>query len=293
MRNALWMLIATGCFSLMALISKLQAAHFGVGDLLFLRLLFSSAWVVLLQARLKFSLRPDAALGHARRAAFGCLAMGAWYFTLGRLPMGVSVTLNYMSPLFLAMLLHWGADRPTRPGKAQTALLAAGFAGVVLMMNPFAAAPSASQWLAYGIGMSGAVFGAMAFKDVKALKQAGQSEWQMVFYFSLFGALFSLPFTRGLQLLNTGQGSDWAMLGLAGLLGSLGQLGVSKAFGRGDPMVPASVQYMSVVFALMLGWALFDERPDGPRLAGTVLVVATAIGTIALSQRASPNELRR
>lgn len=288
MPHALWMLTATGCFSLMALIIKLQAAHFGVAELLFLRLLFSAAWVLLLQRWLGFSLRPDAAPKHARRAAFGSLAMGAWYFTLSTLPMGVSVTLNYLSPIFLGLLLHLGADRQARPGRAQTALIAAGFGGVVLMMNPFGAPLAAGQWLAYAIGMGGALFGALAFKDVKALKQAGQSEWQMVFYFSLFGALLALPFTRPHQLLSKGDGSDFLMLALAGLLGALGQLGISKAFGRGDPMVPASLQYMSVVFAVVLGWTLFGERLDAPRLAGMALVIAAALGSVAFSARARP-----
>ncbi|MBL0920476.1 MAG: DMT family transporter [Hydrogenophaga sp.] len=286
MSSPLWMLMATGCFTLMALIIKLQSARFGVGDLLFLRLAFSAAWVLLLQPFARFDLRTNALGMHARRAAFGCLAMGAWYHTLAVLPMGISVTLNYMSPLFLALLLRLDKNRlAASPTVGQAALLGAGFVGVLVMMNPFGAPAAPGQAMAFVIGIAGALFGAMAFKDVKALKSAGQNEWQMVFYFSLLGALMALPFARVLHTPSSASVFDVLLLALAGLLGALGQLGVSKAFGRGDPMVPASLQYMSVVFSIALGWLVFHEQVTLLRLSGMALVIAAAIGSIALGTR--------
>ncbi len=289
MFSALWMLVAAGCFTLMALIIKLQSNHFGVGDLLFLRLASSAAWVLLLQRLVRFTLRSTAIGLHTRRAAFGCLAMGAWYYTLGRLPMGVSVTLNYMSPLFLGLLLHFDKHHQNAPTGGQMALLGVGFIGVLVMMNPFGASMDMGQAKVFAIGVMGALCGAMAFKDVRQLKGAGQNEWQMVFYFSLLGALLSLPFTSVLHTPQTAGASDFLLLGLAGLLGAMGQLGVSKAFGRGDPMVPASLQYTSVVFSLGLGWLLFQEPLGAQRLAGMALVIAAAIGAIALAARKHPD----
>lgn len=285
MTSVLWMLLASGCFTLMALIIKLQSAHFGVGDLLFLRLACSAAWVLLLQRFMRFGLRTTALGLHARRAAFACLAMGAWYHTLGVLPMSVSVTLNYMSPLFLGALLHLDKHHENGPTARQAALLGLGFIGVLIMMNPFGAAMDKGQALAFAIGLAGALCGAMAFKDVKRLKAADQNEWQMVFYFCLLGTLFSLPFTRVLHAPVNAGVNDFLLLALAGLLGAWGQLGVSKAFGRGDPMIPASLQYTSVVLSLLLGWLWFREALDARRVVGMAVVVMAAIGAIALAER--------
>ncbi len=289
MTSALWMLMASACFTLMALIIKQQSDHFGVGDLLFLRLACSAGWVLLLQRLMRFPLRTTAIGLHARRAAFGCVAMGAWYHTLGSLPLGVSVTLNYMSPLFLGLLLHLDKDRWSAPTTRQTALLCVGFIGVLLMMNPFGTSMDMGHPAgAFAIGVLGALFGAMAFKDVKSLKAVGQNEWQMVFYFCLLGALLSLPFTRVLHTITTAGIGDFALLALAGWLGAWGQLGVSKAFGRGDPMVPASLQYTSVVLSLAIGWLLFQEQLGAQRMAGMAVVVAAAMGAIALAARKRP-----
>jgi len=289
MSSALWMLIASACFTLMALIIKQQSDHFGVGDLLFLRLACSAGWVLLLQRLMRFPLRTTAIGLHARRAAFGCVAMGAWYHTLGALPLGVSVTLNYMSPLFLGLLLHLDKDYRNAPTARQTVLLCVGFMGVLIMMNPFGNDMDLGQATAFAIGVLGALFGAMAFKDVKRLKAAEQNEWQMVFYFCLLGALLSLPFTSALHTSMTIDARDFGWLALAGWLGAWGQWGVSKAFGRGDPMVPASLQYTSVVLSLLLGWLFFQEQLGVQRLAGMAVVVLAAIGAIALAGRKRPD----
>lgn len=283
MFSALWMLGASGCFTLMALIIKIQSARLGIGDLLFLRLISSALWVLLFKLVIGFHLRTQATGLHLRRAACGCAAMAAWYHTLGTLPMGVSVTLNYMSPLFLGALLYFTQSGQDAPSKRQIGTLVLGFAGVAFMMNPFGTEFEVKHLSAYGIGLMGALLGAMAFKDVRVLKAAGETEWQMVFYFSLLGAALSLPFTQLRQLPATTTPSDIVMLVLAGLLGAIGQLGVSKAFSKGDPMVPAAIQYTSVVFSVSMGWMFFRELLSACRLVGMLLVVVAAVYATASS----------
>lgn len=284
-RSAGWMLLATAAFTAMASIIKSRSADLGAADLLFLRLGFSAVWVALLQRFMRFQLKTRVPLLHVRRAALGCVAMGAWYHTLGVLPMGVSVTLNYMSPLFLGLFLLCGREQALRPSLGQMGLLGIGFAGVLLMMIPMGKAGASLEPVACTIGMLGALCGALAFKDVRVLKAAGESEWQMVFHFSLMGALISLPFTDLLHRPGVLRATDTAWLSLAGLFGALGQLGVSKAFGRGDPMVPASMQYLSVVYAVALGWMFFHESLGWAHLAGIALVVGGAAGTLVMGSR--------
>ena len=95
------------------------------------------------------------------------------------------------------------------------------------------------------------------------------------------------------ELFSDGPGADYLLPALAGLLGFLGQFGVSKAFGRGDPLVPAAVQYGSVVFALVLDWTLFDRHLTGLPLLGMGLVIAAALATVVRGARAPATKLRR
>jgi len=53
-------------------------------------------------------------------------------------------------------------------------------------------------------------------------------------------------------------------------------------------MVPASLQYTSVVLSLAIGWLLFQEQLGAQRMAGMAVVVAAAMGAIALAARKRP-----
>lgn len=276
--SALWMLLATSAFTLMAFIIKLQSARMPVADILFVRCASSALLVLACQPLLGFVLRSRAVGLHVRRGVCGLVAMAIWYHTLGVLPMAVSVTLNYMSPLFLGLVLLATDRSAQRPGPAELACLALGFVGVVVLLNPLGA--DAANRGAIALGVLGAAMAALAFKDVRALKAAGENEWQMVFFFSLVAALGALPFTALARLDASAGLVSHAWVAVAGVLGAAGQWGVSKAFGSGDAVVAASMQYLSVVFSLGLSWLALGEAVSAPALAGMALIVAAAVLTV-------------
>lgn len=276
--TALWMLLATSAFTLMAFIIKLQSARMPVADLLFVRCASSALLVLACQPLLGFALRSRAIGLHVRRGVCGLVAMAIWYHTLGVLPMAVSVTLNYMSPLFLGLVLLATDRGAQQPSAAELACLALGFVGVVVLLNPMGT--GAGPRGAIALGVLGAAMAALAFKDVRALKTAGENEWQMVFFFSLVAALGALPFTALVRLDTSAGLTSHAWVVLAGLLGALGQWGVSKAFGSGDAVVAASMQYLSVVMSLGLSWLALGEAVSAQALAGVAMIVAAAVLTV-------------
>ncbi|MEJ8826172.1 DMT family transporter [Variovorax humicola] len=285
MYSVAWMLLATSSFTLMAFIIKLQSPKFSVADILFLRSTSSIAFVLGLNLFFRFRLRTRVFSVHARRSICGLVSMSTWYYTLGVLPMGVSVTLNYMSPLFLGLILYWVGGQQSRPTRSELAFVLLGFFGVLIMLNPFGSTLGASDVLPVLLGVAAAFVAALAFKDVRALKNAGENEWQMVFYFSMTAALFSFPLTSLARLEFTAQPVGYVLLGVAGIFGALGQFGVSKAFGSGSQIVSASLQYLSVVFSLLLSWLVLDERVSIAQVSGIALITCAAVMTIAASQR--------
>ncbi len=285
MYSVLWMLLSTISFTLMAFIIKLQTKHFSVPDILFVRSAASIVFVLLLQQLLRFPLRTQVFSIHARRSLFGMVSMSTWYYTLGVLPMGVSVTLNYLSPLFLGLIMY-GLDRSgSRPTRTEIVFIVLGFVGVIVLLNPFGSALRANDVLPVLLGVVAAVIAALAFKDVRVLKKAGQNEWQMVFYFSTVATVLSLPLTSFARLEFGGNLQGFFFLTLAGVLGALGQWGVSKAFGSGDQIVAASLQYMSVIFSLLLSWLALGEAVSLAQLCGIVIIVTAAILTIVARGR--------
>lgn len=278
--TVVWMLVATTSFTLMAFLIKMLSNDFTVADILFIR---SSAAVFLVLAIYlvgNFRLRTTALRIHIRRSMFGLFSMATWYYTLGVLPMGVSVTLNYMSPLFLSGILFFQSESKNRPSPWQFFYILIGLVGVMLMLNPFGEAMHQDNLIPICLGLLAAFVAALAFKDVKVLKEAAQNEWQMVFYFSLIAALISFPFTAIVRFQFHENVSLYGYLSVAGFLGAIGQFGVSKAFGTGNQIVAASLQYLSVIFSLLLAWAVLGETVSSQQLMGIVIVIFSALLTI-------------
>lgn len=213
------------------------------------------------------------------------VSMATWYYTLGVLPMGISVTLNYMSPIFLGLILMVSSGPGKRPSLWEILCIIFGFMGVVLILDPMDSNLEGIAVFAVVAGVAASFVAALAFKDVKVLKMSGQNEWQMVFYFSLVSAVVAYPMTATARFDFSGHTAGYAMLLLAGVFGALGQLGVSKAFGSGNQILSSSMQYMSVIFSLAISWFWLGERVSAMQMLGIMVIVSSAIMTFFISSR--------
>ena len=80
-------------------------------------------------------------------------------------------------------------------------------------------------------------------------------------------------------------GTDLLRLAAAFVAGGLGYYAVVGATRTGEVSVVVPFRYTRLVFALLLGVAVFGERPDAPTLLGAALVVAAGLYTIAREPR--------
>ena len=77
--------------------------------------------------------------------------------------------------------------------------------------------------------------------------------------------------------------ADLAAYGLAGALGVGGHLLLTSAFARAPASRLAPLEYTALIWASLLGWAMFGEVPaDHDLRRRAVLIVA---GAIAVSRR--------
>ena len=64
---------------------------------------------------------------------------------------------------------------------------------------------------------------------------------------------------------------------LAGLIGGIAQIFLTSAYRFSDASVVAPFDYASMLFALVIGYVIFDEVPTGPMLIGAGLVILAGI----------------
>lgn len=215
-----------------------------------------------------------AILGALNFSVFWALLFVAAY----RLPGGVAATLGAIQPLVVILLARALLGTPVR-GLAVLAALA-GIGGVALLvLGPKAALDpvGVAAGLASAASMAlGTVLSRRWQPPVSALTF---TSWQLTAggVLLLPVALLAEPALPPVTALN--------VLGIAylGLIGAaLTYVIWFRGIARLEPAVVSSLGFLSPVSAVLLGWALLDQRLSAAQMAGMAIVV----GSVWLSQRA-------
>lgn len=271
-----WMLVAGLCFALMSGVVKLASQWFSGIELVFYRSILGFVLIavpMLWRHRLEGVgvLAGDHLGQHLRRGLVGFLALATFFYALVHLPMSMAVTLNYASPLFLALLMPWQLKE--QPSLLQYAAVALGFVGVVLLLRPWAA-PGADLGAGL-IGLFSGVMAAFAYIHVRKLGRLHEPEWRTVFWFSAVcvvgaGGLATATAWHPVH----GDNLPWLLL--LGLLATLGQLAMTRAYRTGRTALVASFAFSTVLFSSLLDLLVFDENM--PILAWTGMAVMVTAG---------------
>jgi drug/metabolite transporter (DMT)-like permease len=120
--------------------------------------------------------------------------------------------------------------------------------------------------------MASGFFAAMAYINVKQLGDLGESEWHVVFYFTLISTLV----TGAWLLFTTFSPITWHGLLLllgTGMTATLAQLAMTRAYHKGATLVVTSLGYSTVLFASLLSILLWNEALSPVAWLGMGLIV--------------------
>jgi len=217
-----------------------------------------------------------------RRGLIGFVALATFFYALARLPLSVAMTLNYASPLFLALLMPWQLGE--RPSRAQYATVAAGFVGVLLLLRPWQT--PAGDLIAGLVGLFSGVMAAFAYIHVRKLGRLHEPEWRTVFWFALvcgIGAAALASLDGGWHVVTS---LDQTGLILAlGLFATLGQLAMTRAYRTGQTVVVASFAYSTVVYASILDVLIFNVEMPIMAWLGIFITVLAGVLAARLNER--------
>lgn len=292
------MVLATVLFAGMGVCVKQASQHVGTAEVVFFRGLVGALLVGALAWQQGLTLRTHLPLQHLGRGVAGVSALSLWFYCIAQLPLATAVTLNYMSSVWMAVILialqlwrrHRGTpSKPVRPGLVGAVLV--GFAGVALVLQPTL---EQRLWLEGLAGLLSGVLSAWAYLQVASLGRRGEPEHRVVFYFSLCGCAVGAAMV-GLKALATAgalastawswpPSPAWGWLLGTGVLATLAQLAMTRAYAQGQALAMASLQYLGIVHAFLLGVWLFGEPASAMAMAGTVLIVAAGLGATHLSR---------
>ena len=299
--QAIWMILSAFVFSTMAVCIKFASGYFNNSELVFYRGMIGVVVMVLYTRARGTSLATKVLPMHIWRSAVGVVALSAWFYAIANLPLATAMTLNYMSSVWIAVVLVGGSmmfakvqsvDEATASPPSQGPLVIAilsSFAGVVMLLQPTV---NQNQAFAGLIGLFSGLAAAFAYMQVTVLSRHGEPGARTVFYFAL-GTVIA----GGLGMLVVGVSPwDWQhalWLLPIGLLASLGQLCMTKAYAmatnNSGTLMVANLQYSGIIFSALYGLILFGDHIPLLGWAGMALIVLSAVTATFLRARAVPN----
>jgi len=287
--QSLWMLVAALLFSLVAAFVKLAIDAHSAWEIVFWRNVIGLAVLLPMSLRRAGGLRTLALTPHWRshlaRNVSGTTAVVLWFATTAFLPLATALTLNYTSSLFLGALLVAGAWRRGErgPQRRMLAALVIGFIGIVCVLRPTLAREQA-LWGAAGL-LSGAL-GAIALLSLRALGKLGEPSTRTVFWFSLSGVMAG----AGGMLAFGAHWPDARHLGYlvaVGVLALFAQMALTHAYGRGKPLLAATLGYSCIAFGSIWGWLFWGDVTPAEAWGGIALIVAAGVWSALLTAQAA------
>lgn len=267
---------------------KLASEIYATGEIVFYRSLIGVIimWTVL--ASSGTSVRTPHMAMHIKRSLFGVTALLLWFTSITMLPLATAMTLNYMSPVWIALILGAGAAL-TGTGGADRKLIGAilmSFGGVICLLQPSVGHNQLTGGL---IGLISGMFTALAYVEVRQLGQLGEPEGRIVFYFSAVGMVVGLAW-----MLYTGPSTHtWRGAGLLlaiGILATLGQTAMTRAYKRGNTLLTANLQYAGIVFSSLWGMIVWRDQLNWLSWVGMALIIASGIATTLTRAREGSNQ---
>ena len=270
---------ATG-FAVMAVAIKLCADRgFSLVEIVFARNAFSVPVILgwLLAGPGLRAVRTRRPMAHLTRSAIGLGTMALSFMALILLPLADATTIGFSAPLF-ATILSAILLRETI-GRHRWLAVAVGFAGVIVVMRP-GGSPLAP------LGLVVAILSALGTAAANiTLRQIGATEGvaATVFWFNtacLAVATALMPFFATPHAWGT-----WAIASLIGLTGGAAQLCLTGSLRLAPVSVVAPFDYIQLLWAILLGWAIWATHPSLPVVAGAALIMASGLYTVYREHR--------
>jgi drug/metabolite transporter (DMT)-like permease len=278
---------AATCFGFMAAMIKLGSeAGVSLPELAFYRFAFGLPplliWIALTGSFGAWRTRRPFA--HLWRGTIGLATMVTAFGALTLLPLAESATIGFVAPLFSVMLSALILGE--KVGRHRWTAVVMGLVGVLIVMRP-----GGSHVPALGLAL--ALLAALGTAGVTiTLRQIGRTERTptIVLWFTFFAMA-----ATGLFLPAYGQAHDgptWAILVALGLFGGLGQLFLTSALRFAPVSVVVPFDYSQLLWAVLLGWVLWDTRPPASTWAGAAVIVASGLYTLYREHKLGKAEAR-
>tara|TARA_B110000967_G_C18806579_1_gene521343 strand:- start:458 stop:1303 length:846 start_codon:yes stop_codon:yes gene_type:complete len=256
------------CFSIMDICIK-WLNYYPIGEVFFARFfigLFPIFFIIPKEKIFTFYKTKRPGL-HAFRAITGSLAIIALFFGLRELPLADVISLTFGGPIFVTIgsILFLSE----KVGIKRWAAVILGFAGMLLIVQP--AFIELNYY--YFSPIIFCIFFACVAISVRSLSKT-EPIYRIAIYFTILNCLLGLAtLPYGWVMPSNG---DIIIFIIMSVCGSVGNLLLTQSYRISEASLVTPIKYLSLVFAIVFGFLIWNEIPKLLTILGSGLVIISS-----------------
>lgn len=276
-KAALILLVAGLFFSMMVAAIKLAGETLHVTQILLVRqlgmLLIMSPQIIANPRKSYTTKRLDLQL---LRLALALIAMLGGFTAIIHMPLADATAIGFAKSFFVTIFAVIVLKEFVGPYRWFAVFI--GFVGVLIMLRP--GTDAFTIYSIYAL-VSAACAGAVMV-IIRLLSRTESTHTIMVYQATGVAIVMFIPAMLTWQAPTAG---EWVLLLVIGLTAYIGQRLNVTAFTMGEASLLASLDYMRLIYAVVIGYFLFSNLPHMSTLIGAIIIVAAAVFTIHRESR--------
>ena len=278
----IFMILSVISFSIMDIVVKLMSSHYPIGQLIFFRGFFGLIPILFIIPKERFGnlLKTEKIKLHLVRAFGGAFAMTFLYLGLKFLPIADAITISFAAPIFATIFSIIFLNEKVR--LIRWLAIFFGLTGVIIVLKP------GTELFTYYSFFP--ILFCIGFATISiAIKKLSKTEpdYLIALYFTLVLILFGLiSISMGWKKIDI---TDIHYLIIIGLSGSIGNIFLTKSIREADISLVTPIKYLSLVFAIIAGWLIFNEIPSILTISGAMLII---LSTFVIFKREAAKKIK-
>ena len=256
-------------FSLMDVIVK-WSVDYPVGQVLFFRGFFGIIFYFFIIPRERLhdfykTKRPGL---HSLRCIAGLIAIIAIFIALRKLPLATVVSISFAAPIFTTIFSIFLLSE--KVGIYRWLAVLVGFIGILIITEPGISNLNIYYIfpIIFCLGLS---YVAITLRQLSTTEPV----WLISLFFSIaitFLSFLTLPFGWVMPSF-----THFLILSLVGIFGGVSNLWLSQSYKYSEVSLVTPLKYLTLVFAIIFGYFIWDEIPTIKTLIGALLVIVSTL----------------
>lgn len=269
-KGIIYIIISAFFFALMGLFVKLS------GDLPTIQKSFFRNFVAMIFAFILITKNKEWVLPKGEnvgylliRAVAGTGGILCNFYALSNMNLADASMLNKLSPFFAVIFSLFILKEKASLKQIFAVTLA--FIGALFVMKP----SFSFEGLPAFMGFLGGLGAGLAYACVRKLTQNGFKGSLIIFYFSAFSCVVTLPWL--IFDFTPMSAQQWLYLILAGLSASGGQYFITTAYSKAPAKEISIYDYSQIIFTTLLSFVVFGDLPDTLSFVGYAIIISAAV----------------